>query len=999
MRLPQPRCRSALSSDGEVEALFEICEQRLVLSAQALVEILGTNPLDPGGFSDPYTGNGCSSTIALQPHANDTNALTGLDIVQQQFGLSGAGQTVAVIDSGITWNHVALGNGYGPGYRVVGGWDFAENDDRPYDDGPAGFHGTHVSGIIGSDDQRALGVAPEVDLVALRVFNDAGQGQLDWVESALQWVHENRDAFENPITTVNISIGTLWNSEDVPNWGILEDELKQLYDEGILVTASAGNSFTQYHTTGLSYPASSHYVLPVASVNAEGQLSDFSQRSDRVIGAPGERILSTVPDHLLGRDGKFDDFSTASGTSMASPYVAGASVLVRQAMEMTGWEAINAEVITDHLRTTADRVFDSITGQSYDRLNLAHAIESILPTDMVGDDSASAATVRLDSQLETWINQIGDVDVYRFNAEADGTLTARAASDWVDSVHWAITSGGKEIASGDYDARDVRLLAGRQYELWISADDGIGPVTMDFDFRESPSHQNPGQDTGSGLPSGQVNADSVIVTDLGRVDYLESRLAAGTAYSVKSAQDGLFTVQWSHPDSEAGSLTVSDASGHVRTASQWVAGGLRLDIPVKAGDELEIRLPALSSSGQTSASPAEMGELTLANVLERVGSSVTLTGTFGKDSIATDLSHGLEIAFGKVDYVFPQGQITKLQIAGQGNLDELDVTGSSQIERVNLSPTGSTIENGGLTISIAGVENVSFESGGGTDRVYLYDSDTDDILRASPGAAELVGVGYRFSVSDVERIFIHATGGGQDYAYLYDSPGDDRLSARPQFTSFSGDRFFNYVRGFERIYAYANLGGHDVAELYDSAQADRFITSGVSASMVGPGFSSYTRSFEEVNAYATAGGNDLATLYGADGRTHWQQGSDFVSFQESEWKREARGFEDVATFQNGQAFLMKPQAMTDEPEWPIGVDVQTAPQTESGNWIKYLTHTSDSLEQEPPTVSTGSGPAMLARELLATRLHLPEEPILQDVKLEQDVLDEAFRQFEAMFQV
>src|SRR5690606_34978102 len=144
------------------------------------------------------------------------------------------------IDSGIAWDHVALGKGFGSGYRVVGGWDFTEeNDANPYDDGPMGFHGTHVAGIIGSDDPHHTGVAPGVDLVALRVFNDMGQGQLSWGEQALQWVHNNRNSFENPITTVNLSLGTVWNADVVPAWGTLEEELQTLFNDGIVVTASA----------------------------------------------------------------------------------------------------------------------------------------------------------------------------------------------------------------------------------------------------------------------------------------------------------------------------------------------------------------------------------------------------------------------------------------------------------------------------------------------------------------------------------------------------------------------------------------------------------------------------------------------------------------------------------------------------------------------------------------------------------------------------------------
>ena len=75
----------------------------------------------------------------------------------------------------------------------------------------------------------------------------------------------------------------------------------------------------------------------MASVDASGNLSRFSQRADRVLAAPGERIMSTLPDHFYGGDGEKNDWGATSGTSMAAPYVAGASVLVREAMQNLGF--------------------------------------------------------------------------------------------------------------------------------------------------------------------------------------------------------------------------------------------------------------------------------------------------------------------------------------------------------------------------------------------------------------------------------------------------------------------------------------------------------------------------------------------------------------------------------------------------------------------------------------------------------------------------------------
>jgi len=170
---------------------------------------------------------------------SDAHDQTGLTAAQSLYGFTGSGQTVAVIDTGIAYDHSAFGGGLGADYQVVGGWDFSnENDADPYDDGFAGSHGTHVAGIIGSNDATNPGVAPGVDLVALRVFNDFGAGYFEWVEDALQWVHENRDAFANPITAVNLSLGGSWNSDKLPEWAILEDEFAQLEQDGIFISVA-----------------------------------------------------------------------------------------------------------------------------------------------------------------------------------------------------------------------------------------------------------------------------------------------------------------------------------------------------------------------------------------------------------------------------------------------------------------------------------------------------------------------------------------------------------------------------------------------------------------------------------------------------------------------------------------------------------------------------------------------------------------------------------------
>ena len=303
-----------------------------------------------------------------------SDTLVDLSYAHRQLGLTGRGQTVAVIDSGVAYDHPALGAGWGPSYRVVGGWDFTEeNDADPWDDPPGGFHGTHVAGILGSSDLQHPGVAPEVHLVALRVFNDVGASDFRWVEQALQWVHEHKDSFAYPITTVNLSLGR--DPEHSNGNGVnLEDELAQLHRDGIFVAVAAGNDFDADAPHGLNYPADSRHVVPVASGGMNGGISAFSQRSPQVLVGPGEQITSTVPDFIEDFNGITDDFLAISGTSSAAPFVAGASVLVRQALQSRGVEQIDQQLIEQILRQTADRVYDSTTRSHYAHLNLPGAL-------------------------------------------------------------------------------------------------------------------------------------------------------------------------------------------------------------------------------------------------------------------------------------------------------------------------------------------------------------------------------------------------------------------------------------------------------------------------------------------------------------------------------------------------------------------------------------------------------------------------------------------------
>ena len=95
--------------------------------------------------------------------------------------VKGSGITVAVIDTGVDYTHPDLGGGFGAGYKVVGGYDFFNNDANPIDDNG---HGTHVAGIIAANG-GSYGVAPEASILAYKVLGADGWGRMSTVISGI----------------------------------------------------------------------------------------------------------------------------------------------------------------------------------------------------------------------------------------------------------------------------------------------------------------------------------------------------------------------------------------------------------------------------------------------------------------------------------------------------------------------------------------------------------------------------------------------------------------------------------------------------------------------------------------------------------------------------------------------------------------------------------------------------------------------------------------------
>lgn len=899
----------------EFIARIEHLEDRRVMSADPLFDpqFDGVEPppleqtVQSGGLGEPDFWIDAEDTTTFGDYVDSieqamvqAHNLTGWYNVQASYGFTGRGQTVAVIDSGIAYDHFALGGGVGSNYRVVGGWDFTEeNDWNMYDEGPSGGHGSHVSGIIGGNSSSAVGVASGVDFVGLRVFNDLGAGYFSWVENALRWVYQNRNAYENPITTINLSLGvSSWNAATIPQWANLEDEFAQLESVGIFIAVSAGNSFSSYGTAGLSYPAASPYVVPVMSADDAGGLSYYSQRLARAIAAPGRNIVSTIPDYKGNKNGITDDYATMSGTSMAAPYVAGGAVIIRQAMEFVGMTNITQDMIYDHMMATADTLYDAATSLSYKRLNLQKAVDALMPTDDYGSTSATAhnlGTLNGTSSIDGAIGKLNDADFFRFTAGSSGNVTFNVtAAQQEMAASWQVYAGnGQTLATQNASAVTFAVTAGQSYTVRLTSSGGIGNYS--FTASAAGSSGNGGSGNNNQQPT---------VTDWGTVDYRQFddlQINGERWFSVEATRTGILTLLGQYTGS---SSTVSIYNSNMQLVAAGVNTGAttRADVQATAGAKFYVKVTGNSSDL----------DLKVVNLVSQSGQTVSIAGTSGQEVYTFDVANTFNVSVNGVYYAYAGGVANRFQFFAGGGYDSITMTGGANAENAVLgygtasltgaaysvtadqcefqtiysgSPTaGDTIRlydtsgndsllmgkglakytlAGGLTSTAYGFANNVGHSSGGFDHVDSYDSFGNDVASIWSNRLLMTGPGFTNDAWNFDSVAAYSGVNGFDRVNFYDSAGDDLFAAWSNRAQMTGTGYVSIANGFDKTSAISSGLGYDRAYLYDSIGNDSVVTTRYAASISGPGFSNDVSGFDEVAIQLVNGGNDTKNLANA----------------------------------------------------------------------------------------------------------------------------------------
>ena len=292
--------------------------------------------------------------------------VTGIAAYWQAHDRVDAGQViVAVLDTGIAPTHPAFAG------RLIAPQNFTpDNEADPSDPTDGHGHGTHVSGIIGAAGDQVVGVAPDVQLMPVKVMANSNRGSTFGIAQGLSYaIGLDPDGPEGPRTAlpaevasrvrvVNMSLGS--GSRGIS--AVYEAVLAEAWNQGIVVVVAAGNDGME-----VASPANSPFALSVSSTSPYRLgdriwewLSGFSNRGERIdLAAPGGQILSTLPNFAYTNPRGVpqpQDYGNNSGTSMAAPYIAGVAALVaaqypRQAEEDPGRYV---EKVKEHLYATAD---------------------------------------------------------------------------------------------------------------------------------------------------------------------------------------------------------------------------------------------------------------------------------------------------------------------------------------------------------------------------------------------------------------------------------------------------------------------------------------------------------------------------------------------------------------------------------------------------------------------------------------------------------------------
>ena len=448
-----------------------------------------------------------------------TGGAVGATLAREDFGLTGRGVGIAVIDSGITSWHDDLYAPFGTSSpnRVVHFKDFTTLVTTSQPDDPYG-HGTHVAGIIagnGYDSSgRRTGIAPDAQLIGLKVLDGAGNGHISDVIAALDYAVSIKNTYN--IRIINLSIGSAVTESYRTD--PLALAARRAVDAGIVVLAAAGNlgrapnGKTIYG--GITSPGNAPWVLTVGAMSHQGTVPrtddtmagfssrgptwiDFAAKPDLVapgvgiesLSDPYSTLYATHPGLLLEGtlSSWYRPYMSLSGTSMATPVVSGTVALMLQANPRLSPNAVKA--ILEY--TAQNRAGLSPLAQGAGLLN-AHGALRLARFFADTQSTLGAPGDRIAGEWVDWSRQL-----IWGNYRVTGGVLSPDGNAWARGTTWGAlrTTTGAPIVWGQTDDQNIVWSTGGsddQNIVWSTTDDSniVWSTTDDSNIVWSTSDDN-----------------------------------------------------------------------------------------------------------------------------------------------------------------------------------------------------------------------------------------------------------------------------------------------------------------------------------------------------------------------------------------------------------------------------------------------------------------------------------------------------------------------------
>lgn len=274
----------------------------------------------------------------LEALNGDVAVVHAVDVAQQNTGYDGSGVTVAIIDTGIDGNHSGLDDQdddpttYDP--KIIAFYDAVNNPSLtngteifPYDDQG---HGTHCAGTTagtGAPTYEHPGMAPQANLVGVKVLDEGGSGSFATVMAGMQWTVDHR--YEFNIRAASMSLG----GPGLIEWTTSEEDSVNRYANemvraGVAMFIAAGN------TAGpgtIGTPGSAEDVITVGALDKDTSIASYSSEGPTEEGRVKPNIAFVGSDVMSAEANSGDGYVGFSGTSMATPGAAGVAALMYQA--------------------------------------------------------------------------------------------------------------------------------------------------------------------------------------------------------------------------------------------------------------------------------------------------------------------------------------------------------------------------------------------------------------------------------------------------------------------------------------------------------------------------------------------------------------------------------------------------------------------------------------------------------------------------------------------